>query len=89
MVEANPANTEQQEQAQAQQTTAAFDYAGHTFRTPDKTLVTVEHVEEFKNSAGCQELLGFITALTNACKTTQMTRIPLTEVSKTMMILDW
>ena len=75
MVEADTA-------AQNVETTAAFDINTHTFKTPDKTLVTVEHVEEFKNSSGCQELIGFITALSNACKTTKMTTTPLTEVSK-------
>ena len=75
MVEADTA-------AQNADTAAAFDINTHTFKTPDKTLVTVEHVEEFKNSSGCQELVGFITALSNACKSTKMTATPLTEVSK-------
>lgn len=80
MVEASSANPSPEQNA-AGTAEATFDFANHRFKTPEKTLVTVEHVEEFKNSTGCQELMGFIAALTNACKTTQMSRTPLTDVS--------
>ncbi len=60
----------------------AFDFENHTFKTPDKTIVTVEHVNQFKTSEGCTELIGFITALTNGCKTSQMSTTPLTQVRK-------
>ena len=83
MVEAGQA--QQQPEAAANQA-PEFDFEGHTFSTPDKTIITVEHVEEFKNSNGHNELLGFITALMNACKTTQMSTTPLTEVSITCLI---
>ena len=75
MVEGGPAE-------QPVQATQTFDFAAHTFKTPDKTLVTPAHVEEFKESQGCKELIGFITALVGACKTSKMTATPLTEVSK-------
>ena len=60
---------------------ASFDINTHAFTTPDKTIITPDHVEQFKTSTGCTELVGFITALMNACKSTRMTATPLTEVS--------
>lgn len=51
----------------------------HSFHVPDKTLVTVAHVEQFKASTGSTELVGFITALVEGVKSTRMTATPLTE----------
>ena len=52
-----------------------------SFRAPEKTIITPDHVELFKKSSGCEELLGFITALMTACKTSKMTQTEMTEVS--------
>ena len=79
MVEAGAVAAEQWTSNQDSQ--QAFDFEGHTFKVPDKTLITVGHVEEFKTSSGCTELMGFITALVTECKTSQMSTTPLTEVS--------
>ena len=81
MVEASTNPT----QTAAASTADVFNFDTHTFKTPEKTLVTVEHVEEFKSSPGCAEIIGFIAALQNGCKTSQMTTTPLTEVSLFLM----
>mmetsp|Transcript_295 Transcript_295/g.356 ORF Transcript_295/g.356 Transcript_295/m.356 type:complete len:236 (-) Transcript_295:382-1089(-) len=65
--------------SQSSQAQQGLDLATHEFRAPDKTIITPEHVEMFKASVGCTELVGFITALVNACKSTRMTATPLTE----------
>ena len=58
-----------------------FDFAGHEFKTPTKTLVEVGDVAKFKESAGCKELMAFLNALMAACKTSRMSKTPLTPVS--------
>ena len=71
MVEANATSNE----------AAGPDITTMSFRAPEKTIITPEHVEIFKKSNGCEELLGFITALMTACKTSKMTQTEMTEVS--------
>ena len=42
----------------------------------------MQHVEQFKTSNGCKELVGFINALTESAKNSKMTETPLTDVSE-------
>ena len=58
-----------------------FDFEKHEFKEPTKTLVEVADVEKFKQSVGCKELIAFLNALMNGCKTTKMTKTDLTPVS--------
>lgn len=64
-----------------QEPTLRFDYSNHKFVTPVKNLVTVPHIELFKSSNGCKELVGFINALTESVKNSKMTETQLTDVS--------
>lgn len=51
---------------------------------PAKNIVTLQHVEQFKTSQGCKELVGFINALSESIKNSKMTETTLTDVSESI-----
>jgi hypothetical protein len=60
--------------------TSAFDPAKHTFKAPAKKIDDPMTLESFKKSEACQDLIGFITALSASVQKSRMTQTPLTDV---------
>lgn len=57
-----------------------FDYANHEFKVPTKNLVTPAHVEQFAQSQGHKELIGFISALSDSCVASKQTQTIMSDV---------
>ena len=52
---------------------SAFDPATHTFKVPAKKIDDPMTHEAFKKSEACQDIIGFITALSASVQKTRMT----------------
>ena len=66
---------------------SAFDPTSHTFKAPVKKIDDPMTHEAFKKSEACQDIIGFITALSASVQKTRMTQTPITDVIPQLLML--